>query len=181
ILHKEHNQKFFEVFHDNNKEQMPRLRYWSGPYGITVAMRLIVISIVSAFWIRHTTFEKRLDMMQFMVEEPAKRIVEGNEAKDEDSLWQRIEVRRFLEDPGGYMQMNSDPSIFIVNSNGDIVYDNSPDKSLHRLLNPRLLYDAKKLETFYSKAQNDNLYMVKAPVEIKGTTAGWVVFFELKG
>src|SRR5699024_12511543 len=87
----------------------------------------------------------------------------------------------FLEDPGRYMQMNSDPSIFIVNSNGDIVYDNSSDKSLHRLLNPRLLYDAKKLETFYSKTQNDNLYMVKAPDEIKGTTAGWVVFFELKG
>src|SRR5699024_240993 len=120
-------------------------------------------------------------MMQLMVEETAKQKEEGNEAKDEDSLLQTIEVRRILEDPGRNMQMNSYPSIFIVNSNGDIVYDNSPNKSLHRLLNSRLLYYTKKLETFYSKTQNDNLYMVKAPVEIKGTTAGWVVFFELKG
>src|SRR5699024_11631728 len=100
----------------------------------------------------------------------AKQIVEGNEAKDEDGLLQTIEVRRSLEDPGRYMQMNSDPSIFIVNSNGDIVYDNSPDKSLHRLLNLRLLYDAKKLETFYSLSQNDNLYMVKVHIEIKVTS-----------
>jgi len=181
VFDKGNNKKLFDFFHENNKEKIPIQRYWTGRYVITLAIGLIVISIISAFWIRHTTFEKRLDMMQFMVEETAKQIVEGNEAKDEDSLLQTIEVRRFLEDPGRYMQMNSDPSIFIVNNNGDIVYDNSPDKSLHRLLNPRLLYDAKKLETFYSKTQNDNLYMVKAPVEIKGTTAGWVVFFELKG
>src|SRR5699024_11408587 len=102
----------------------------------TVAILLIVIYIISEDWNRHTRCEKRIDMMQFIVEETAKQIVEGNEAKDEDSLLQTIEVRRFLEDPGRYMQMNSDPSIFIVNSNGDIVYDNSPDKSLHRLLNP---------------------------------------------
>src|SRR5699024_7285765 len=181
VVDKGNNKKLFDFFHENNKEKIPIQRYWTGRYDITLAIGLIVISIMSALWIKHKTFDKRLDMMQFMVEETAKQSVEGNEAKDEDSLLQTIEVRRFLEDPGRYMQMNSDASIFIVNSNGDIVYDNYIDKLVHRLLNDMLLYDAKKLETYYSKTQNDNLYMVKAPVEIKGTTAGWVVFFELKG
>src|SRR5699024_12753625 len=137
--------------HENNKEKIPIQRYWTGRYVITLAIGLIVISIISAFWIRHTTFEKRLDMMQFMVEETAKQIVEGNEAKDEDSLLQTIEVRRSLEEPGRYMQMTSDHPIFMVNCNGDMVYDNSSDRSLHRRLNPRFLYNAIKLETFYSK------------------------------
>src|SRR5699024_9484592 len=147
VFDKGNIKKLFDFFHENNKEKIPIQRYWTGRYVITVASGVMVISIISAFWIRHTTFEKRLDMMQLMVEETAKQIVESNKARDEESILKTIEVRRFIEDPGSNMQMNSDSYIFIVNNYGDIVYDNSPDKSLHRLLNPRLLYDAKKLET----------------------------------
>src|SRR5699024_11957916 len=121
VFDKGNNKKLFDFFHENNKEKIPIQRYWTGRYVITLAIGLIVISIISAFWLRHTTCEKRLDMMQFMVEETAKQIVEGNEATDEDSLLQTIEERRILEYPDSYMQMNSDPCIFSVKYNGDNV------------------------------------------------------------
>lgn len=167
--------------HENtNQKKIPLQRYWTSRYVFTLAIGLLIVALVSAYWIRHTTFENRIDMMQLMAEESANQIVEGNQVTDEDSVLQNIEVRRFIEDPGRYMQINSDPSIFIVNVNGDVVYSNASETGVHRQLNPELLYTSDNVETFYSEAEDNILYMVNAPVEIEDKIAGWVVLFELK-
>lgn len=147
---------------------------------LTLAIGLIVVAIVSAWWIRHTTLENRINMMTLMAEEAAYQLVYGSSGIDGEQL-NEMEVRQFLEEPGRFMQMESDPSVFIVRTNGEVVYSNQSLKIGQHQLNPSVLHETKEIETFYSKENNDTLYMIKKPIEADQTVLGWVVFFELKG
>src|SRR5699024_11465651 len=69
------------------------------------------LAVISAWWIRQTTLEDRLTMMEFMAEEIANQTVRGH-SDDEQSL-SDVDVREFLTNPGKYMDIDSTPVIFI--------------------------------------------------------------------
>ncbi|HLR53163.1 MAG TPA: HAMP domain-containing sensor histidine kinase [Pseudogracilibacillus sp.] len=156
-------------------------RYWTTRYVLTLAIGLIIVAVISAVWIRHTTFENRLEMMQVMAKQTANQIVENEVGQGGDSSLDEFDVRAFLQDPGKFMQMPSDPSIFLVNVDGDVVYNNDSIEPITRRLDPSVLDIAAEMETFYSEEKQDTLYMIKEPVQVNGTVIGWVVFLELKG
>src|SRR5699024_5819637 len=127
------------------------------------------------------TFENRLEMMQVMAKQTANQIVENEVGQGGDSSLDEFDVRAFLQDPGKFMQMPSDPSIFLVNVDGDVVYNNDSIEPITRRLDPSVLDIAAEMETFYYEEKQDTLYMIKEPVQVNGTVIGWVVFLELKG
>lgn len=51
------------------------LSYWTSRYFITLLIGLLIIAIISAFWIRHATIEERLNFMTFIAEDTADRIL----------------------------------------------------------------------------------------------------------
>ena len=179
---KQYNVPYNKILTANNqKKKIPLQRYWTSRYVITLAIGLLTVAIISAWWIRHTTFENRISMMKFMAEETAIQVVQDNITADEDSLLKNLEVKQFLEQPGRYMQMNSDPSIYLVNVNGEVMYSNTSANKMNVQLNPEILYSETVENTFYSKENHDTLYMIKAPIKTEHQLLGWVVFFELKG
>lgn len=52
------------------------LTYWTSRYVLTLCIGLLIISLIFAMWIRHTTLEYRLEMMTFMAEDTVKRITD---------------------------------------------------------------------------------------------------------
>ncbi len=169
------------MFNKIKHKKIPLQRYWTSRYVMTLVIGLLVVAIVSALWIRHTTFENRLNMMLLMAEETANQIVHGRAHMDKDSLLAEFEVREFLEEPGRFLNMKSDPGIYIVGERGDVLYSNTTSTTLKRQLNPAILYSDQEVDTFYSEEHHDTLYMVKKPIIIQDNVIGWVVFFELKG
>lgn len=156
-------------------------RYWTTRYVLTLAIGLIIVAVISAVWIRHTTFENRLEMMQVMAKQTANQIVQNEAGHGGDSSLDEFDVRAFLQDPGKFMQMPSDPSIFLVNVDGDVVYNNDSIEPITSRLDPAVLDNAARMETFYSEEEQDTLYMIKEPIQVNGTVIGWVVFLDLKG
>lgn len=168
------------MFRKIENRKIPLQRYWTRWYVLTLAIGLIIVAIVSAWWIRHTTLENRLNMMTLMAEESAHQLVYGNTEMDDEQL-NEMEVRQFLEEPGRFMQMENDPSVFIVRTNGEVLYSNQSLQIGQHQLNPTVLHETAAIEAFQSKENKDTLYMVKQPIEANGTVVGWVVFFDLKG
>ena len=58
-----------------NTKRVSILRYWTSRYFIALVIGLVIIAIVSALWIRHTTIENLLDLMDFIAEDTANRVL----------------------------------------------------------------------------------------------------------
>lgn len=52
------------------------LQYWTSRYLLTLFIGLAIISLISAAWIRHTTFENRLELMEFLADETVYRLTD---------------------------------------------------------------------------------------------------------
>src|SRR5699024_650480 len=136
------------------------------------------LAVISAWWIRQTTLEDRLTMMEFMAEEIANQTVRGH-SDDEQSL-SDVDVREFLTNPGKYMDIDSTPVIFITDTNGSILYENKQANRQPIQLNPALLEQELDVQQMEIKDAQDHMYMVKKPVAINQTILGWVVLLEWK-
>lgn len=160
------------------RKRIPLQRYWTTRYFITLIIGLIIVTIVSAWWIRHTTLEDRVHMMEIMAEEIANQVVSG-QPNDEQAL-SDLEIRAFLTDPGKYMNMKSNPSIFITNVEGDLLYQNKQANADSFQLNPTILMQKEDVKEIEVAGTSDLVYLVKKPVTVNNTLLGWVVLLEWK-
>src|SRR5699024_12037697 len=117
----------------------------------------IMCAVITAVLIRNTNLENRLEMIQVMAKQTDNQIVENEVGQGGDSSLDEFDVRAFLQDPSKFMQMPSDPSIFLVNVDGDVVYNNDSIEPITRRLDPSVLDIAAEMETFYSEEKQDTL------------------------
>src|SRR5690625_7873258 len=96
------------------RKRIPLQRYWTTRYFIRLIIDLLIVTIVSAWWIRHTTLEDRVHMREIMAEEIGHQVGSG-QPNDKQAL-PDIESGAFLKDPGKYMNRNRSPSIFRSNA-----------------------------------------------------------------
>ena len=160
------------------RKRIPLQRYWTTRYFITLIIGLLIVTIVSAWWIRHTTLEDRVHMMEIMAEEIANQVVSG-QPNDEQAL-SDLEIRAFLTDPGKYMNMKSNPSIFITNVEGDLLYQNKQANANSFQLNPTILMQKEDVKEIEVAGTSNLVYLVKKPVTVNNTLLGWVVLLEWK-
>src|SRR5690625_1687212 len=160
------------------RKRIPLQRYWTTRYFITLIIGLLIVTIVSAWWIRHTTLEDRVHMMEIMAEEIANQVVSG-QPNDEQAL-SDLEIRAFLTDPGKYMNMKSNPSIFITNVEGDLLYQNKQANANSFQLNPTILMQKEDVKEIEVDGTSNLVYLVKKPVTVNNTLLGWVVLLEWK-
>ncbi|MEG6614926.1 HAMP domain-containing sensor histidine kinase [Peptococcaceae bacterium 1198_IL3148] len=160
----------------NSDKKIPLQRYWITQYLITLVVGLVVVAIISALWIRHSTLENRLNLMEFMAEETANRIVNNNEER----MPPERDVHRFLVDRGRLIDMEINPFIYIVNPGGKILFSNRPPNPMEQRLHPAILNNEDEVQRLAADEKLGHLYVVKKPIETASFLLGYVVFMELE-
>lgn len=158
-----------------NNKRISLLRYWTSRYLITLCIGLVVIAVISALWIRHTTLENRLDMTKLMAEEIADRFVDISEGRPIS----KGDVPGSLTDRGRFMDIESDPSIYIVDTAGTILSSNRSSKQVFHQFPRVILQNEENVQKLRLETGSD-FYVVKAPIVLQGYSFGWVVIIELE-
>ncbi|SDM64777.1 HAMP domain-containing sensor histidine kinase [Sediminibacillus halophilus] len=163
------------MFKKNKKVSLQR--YWTTRYLITLVVGLAVITVISALWIRHTTLENRLNMMEFMAEETADRI----ENMSDDTLPPEFEIHRVITDRGRFMNRESNPIIYVTDPEGTIISSNLPPQSNGQEIHSSILEKKDTIQTINSEnGEQAELYVVKKPIETEDATLGLVLYVESK-
>jgi signal transduction histidine kinase len=162
------------VFTKNKK--VPLQRYWTTRYLITLVAGLAIIAIISAMWIRHTTLDNRLNMMEFMAEETASRIVHMTD----DTIPPEFEIHRLLTDQGRFMNIESNPIIYVTDPDGVIISSNLPPKSDDQEINSTILENEETIQTITSNDEQTEFYVIKKEIKIDEETFGYVLYVESK-
>ncbi|MEK4198864.1 HAMP domain-containing sensor histidine kinase [Cytobacillus sp. FSL K6-0265] len=161
--------------HQQSKPRDSLLRYWTTRYLLALCIGLAIIAFFSVLWIRHTTVENRLNIMELMAEEIADRFVEMSEGQPIP----KGDVPGYLNDRGRFIDLESDPLISIVDTYGNTLTTNrSQDRMLQ--FSEVLLNEDKTVQELNHDATNEAFYVVKVPITYQDTTVGWVVMLESK-
>lgn len=133
------------------------------------------LSLFSVLWIRHTTVENRLNIMELMAEEIADRFVEMSEGQPIP----KGDVPGYLNDRGRFMDLESDPLISIVDTYGNTLTTNRPQDRMLQF-SEVLLNEEKTVQELNNDATKEAFYVVKVPITYQDATVGWVVMLESK-
>ncbi len=149
------------------------LAYWTRSYVLTLLTGLLIVSLISAFWIRHTTIEYRLDMMEFMANEMVHRLTNTKDSISEGSIPEGFDRERFR-----YREI--EPIMYLVNMEGNIVSTNRPFPIRNPAMFQGKLEDNEDTQLFTSAEDNQDYYAVKRKVELGAEQVGWVLMVESK-
>lgn len=146
------------------------LTYWTSRYVLTLCIGLLIISLIFAMWIRHTTLEYRLEMMMFMAEDTVKRITDTDTPK---------ELPKSIEERDRFNFRDIDPIVYIVDQTGEVVSVNRPFNPLVDI-NFNQLLQKEELSKIKSPSTNETYYVVKKEIEMENEVVGWVFVLETK-
>lgn len=156
--------------HDSKKIKHVSLRrYWTSRYLLTLCLGLLIIAIISAIWIRHTTLESRLNLMTLFAENIADQIVATTEQpQPPPDFFHEREMRT---------ELDIDPFIYVMNADGKVISSNRPSE-LEQHLHPSIVESG---DTYQKIAiMNQEFYVVKSAIEIDDSVIGWVLMVEYK-
>lgn len=173
------------MLNKNNTKRISLTRYWTSRYLLTLCIGLIIVAFLSAIWIRHTTLQNRLDMLEFMGEEISNRLAEN------------ITDNSFIEPPGTktenkvdpgvfrdrerFMDMGINPNIYIVDTNGNILSTNHPKGPLEQqTISDSVMKSKNDVIQYKTKNFQQLNYAVKKKIEIDDKTVGYVIVTETK-
>lgn len=148
------------------------LRYWTSRYLLTLFVGLAIISFISAGWIRHTTFENRLELMEFLADETVYRLSDISGPG----------LPNFIGNRERFSMREIDPVLYVVDADGNILTSNRPLqpgslKNLANLLNgdegtEKIVLPSDGKETVH--------YVVKRKIQQNNKVFGWVLVLEKK-
>lgn len=146
------------------------LSYWTSRYVLTLVVGLGVIFVISAVWIRHTTFEHRIEMMEVIVDETVYRLT--NSGQDNGSG----KVEGFLDGRDNIGAMN--PVIYITNDEGVILTKNSPFNLIVEIDFTAIIKNDDLIQRIY--LNGEPFFVIKRSIEINDDVVGYVFAVESK-
>ncbi len=96
------------------------LTHWTRNYVMTLVIGLAILFILSAFWIRHTTMEHRIEMMEVIADETVSRITNMATGTEPNHFEQFIDRR----EPNPMREIN--PTVYVTDSFGTVLATNRP-------------------------------------------------------
>ncbi|MFB7157584.1 MULTISPECIES: ATP-binding protein [unclassified Lysinibacillus] len=152
--------------------------YWTSRYLLTLFVGLAIISFISAAWIRHTTFQNRLEMMEFIADETVFRLTDTSGQNNGPM----IGIPGFIGNRERSTMREIDPVLYVVDTAGNIVSSNRPmppgsEKNVANLLDGE---EGTKKITVTSEGQELVQYVVKRKLERDNKEVGWVLVLEKK-
>ncbi|WP_332650113.1 HAMP domain-containing sensor histidine kinase [Lysinibacillus sp. 54212] len=150
------------------------LSYWTSRYVLTLLVGLGILFVISAVWIRHTTFEHRIEMMEVIVDETVYRLTNSEQNNGPSKIEGYLEERD--KNPELFRQMN--PVIYVTNADGGILTKNRPFTSMVDI-------DFSKIITNDSLVQRVHLdgepfFVIKRAIELNDGIVGYVFAVESK-
>ncbi|MFC4386664.1 ATP-binding protein [Gracilibacillus marinus] len=155
---------------------IPLQRYWTSRFLLTLIIGLIIVATVSALWIRHTTLENRLQVMEFMAEETARKMAD----LQEEELPPGMDIHRFLEGEGRFLDIEGKPTIYITNTDGMVIYENVREVLQNKQIEPSYLTEEDDVQEVNNGQTNSIYYVVRKPIEIDDAIVGYVFYVEQK-
>ena len=154
----------------STNKKVSLLTYWTRNYVLTLAIGLAILFILSAFWIRHTTMEHRIEMMEVIVDETVSRITKLATGIEPNHFEQYIDPR----EPNPLREIN--PTIYVTDSFGVVLATNRPfSKTVVIDFNEHI---AKQDEIQNSQIEGKKYTIVKRSITIDEQLAGYVFAVE---
>lgn len=173
------------MLNKSDNKRISLTRYWTSRYLLTLCIGLTIVAFLSAIWIRHTTLQNRLDMIEFMGEEISNRLADnitGNSSIEPPGTPNGGKV-----DPGvfrereRFMDMGINPNIYIVDTKGNIISTNRPKNPLEYQVIPDSVMSSKNDVIKFKSEDSPQLnYAVKKKIEMDDKTVGYVIVTETK-
>ena len=168
----------------NHKEKRISLaKYWTSRYLLTLCIGLTIIAFLSAIWIRHTTLQNRLDMLEFMGEEISNRLEENT--LNNSSIGPIKGPNEYKGNPGvfrdreRFMDMGINPTIYIVDTEGIILSMNHPKVPLDARTIPNTVMKSKSDVVKFKYDDSAQLfYAVKKKIEFDNKIVGYIIITE---
>ncbi|MEK5233960.1 HAMP domain-containing sensor histidine kinase [Lysinibacillus sp. FSL K6-0232] len=146
------------------------LHYWTSRYLLTLFIGLAIISLISAAWIRHTTFENRLEMMEFLADETVYRLTDTSGPNG---------FPGFIGDRERFNMREIDPVLYVVDTAGNLLTSNRPVPP-ESTKNFASLLDGEEGTQEIAEEQASSKYIVKRKIETNNELVGWVLVMEKK-
>ncbi|WP_246005869.1 HAMP domain-containing sensor histidine kinase [Brevibacillus gelatini] len=152
------------------KEPVSLLRYWTTRYLLTLAVGLLIVGAVSAYWIKYAAVEKQIEVTRLFAEEVADRVVD-----DEGNILVGDKLHQVLDNRRRFMGVDRNLVLFIKNSEGEVIYRRPGilPPVLEKTL-PSLLERADTDDTI-RQASGDTLYVIKENLEYNDNRIGKVI------
>ncbi|AHN23799.1 sensor histidine kinase [Lysinibacillus varians] len=155
------------------------LQYWTSRYLLTLFIGLAIISFISASWIRHTTLENRLDLMNFIAEETVYRLSDSaapnNNTPSEG-------IPGFIGNRERLNMREIDPILYVVDGKGNILTRNRPMPPGSSDNVTSLLDGEEGTKKIVVEAEGKKMvhYVVKKKIVKENKVVGWVLVLEKK-
>nr|WP_249745587.1 ATP-binding protein [Mesobacillus boroniphilus] len=151
------------------------MRYWTTRYLLTLIVGLLLLGAGSMWWIKQTTLENRLNLMEYLAVETADRFGQSIGNNDYGRLDRRLEDRARL------LQMENQPQLFITDLEGNIL-NTGP---MHggggpRHISGKVPQEIIAMEDSIKRVSENGteIYSAKAPILIDDLQTGWVVVMQ---
>lgn len=140
-------------FISNRRNKKPSLLYyWTKRYFVTLVIGLLIIGLVSIFWIRHNTIENRLELTKLLAQELADRAIDETSGK-EITL---SNLPFILEERESFLNNQLPLQVYIKRNDGQII---SPSQPINRLKNR-----TEEIEWLETVEISDHLVVEKMPI-----------------
>ncbi len=152
-----------------NNSRKTLLHFWTMRYLVTLCIGLIIIGVLSNFWLKHNMTEKRLDIMKLIAEEISDKIINA-----ESKTHAKFFIPGLMDKRQKFLKLEEKPVILILNENKDIVFSSHSKLPYDFLEN--ISFDDKKVKKFETK-QKGNFFYVKQKIVDNEKSLGWVLIY----
>ncbi|WLR54409.1 HAMP domain-containing sensor histidine kinase [Mesobacillus subterraneus] len=158
-----------------NRKHVSLLRYWTTRYLLTLIGGLILLGAGSVWWIKETTLENRLKLMEYMAVETADRVGQLNDFGGFDKR---------MEDRTRFFEMENQPLLSITDMEGNVLntgpmHGGGGPRHLTRKVPAEIVANDDRIKRFTENGTD--VYAVKAPITINQLQTGWVIVMQNAG
>jgi signal transduction histidine kinase len=158
-----------------NKKHVTLLRYWTTRYLLTLVVGLLLLGAGSVWWIKETTLENRLKLMEYMAVETADRVGQSNGFGGFDKR---------MEDRTRFFEMENQPLLSITDMEGNVLntgpmHGGGGPRHLSRKIPAEIIANDDTIKRFTENGTD--IYAVKAPITINQLQTGWVIVMQNAG
>ncbi|GED68364.1 two-component sensor histidine kinase [Brevibacillus reuszeri] len=153
-----------------NNEPVSLLHYWTTRYLLTLCIGLVLIGVVSAYWIKYAAIEKQLEVTRLFAEEVADRVVD-----DDGNVLVGDKLHQVLDNRRKFMGVDRNLLLFVQNKKGEIIYNRTGmvNPALKQAL-PRMLEQANTADKV-KQPSGDTLYVIRKDLEYNDVPVGQVI------
>ncbi|MCM3574617.1 HAMP domain-containing histidine kinase [Mesobacillus subterraneus] len=158
-----------------NKKHVPLLRYWTTRYLLTLIVGLLLLGAGSVWWIKETTLENRLKLMEYMAVETADRVAQSSDFGGFDKR---------MGDRTRFFEMENQPVLMITDMEGNVLntgpmHGGGGPRRFSGKVPSEIIANEDSVKRFTENGTD--IYAVKAPISMNQLQAGWVVVMQNAG